>query len=283
MVGAPSAEGHSSGLSQRAASGKFHQNRPGFIHIPANDAFDTKIDRSGSPSDDLPIPKRSNSNPLDRVRVDSNASISPVTPNYSFEHDDHYDAFHHDERVPNLHNHPHMHDHHHEGHSHNMRGVFLHVMADTLGSVGVIISTLLIRFYGWTGFDPIASMFIAILIAASVVPLVIDTGKILALDVSDREHSIEGALKELGTVDGLASFTHPRFWPKDDSTLIGSIHLQVATYSSSSSLLSTSDPHSRSRTIRRANIDRVVERVDALLRSRISGLVELTIQVEESR
>lgn len=64
----------------------------------------------------------------------------------------------------------------------------------------MIISTLLIHFYGWTGFDPIASLFIAVLIAASVVPLVIDTGKILALDVSEREHNIEGALKEVCNV-----------------------------------------------------------------------------------
>lgn len=68
---------------------------------------------------------------------------------------------------------------------------------DTLGSVGVIISTILIRFYGWTGFDPIASLFIAILIAASVVPLVIDTGRILALDMSEKDATIESALKEV--------------------------------------------------------------------------------------
>ena len=62
----------------------------------------------------------------------------------------------------------------------------------------MIISTILIHFYGWTGFDPIASLFIAILIAASVVPLVIDTGRILALDVSEKDATIESALKEVG-------------------------------------------------------------------------------------
>lgn len=66
-----------------------------------------------------------------------------------------------------------------------------------MGSVGVIISTLLIQFYGWTGFDPIASLFIAILIAASVFPLVMDTGKVLALDVADRDLVIQQALAEV--------------------------------------------------------------------------------------
>jgi len=70
-------------------------------------------------------------------------------------------------------------------------------MQDTLGSVGVIISTLLIQFYGWTGFDPIASLFIAVLIAASVIPLVVDTGRVLALDVADRGTGIQQALSEV--------------------------------------------------------------------------------------
>lgn len=59
------------------------------------------------------------------------------------------------------------------------------------------MSTLLIQFYGWTGFDPIASLFIAILIAASVIPLVLDTGKVLALDVADRDVDIQNALAEV--------------------------------------------------------------------------------------
>lgn len=61
----------------------------------------------------------------------------------------------------------------------------------------MIISTLLIQFYGWTGFDPIASLFIAILIAASVVPLVLDSGKVLCLDVDSRETAIQRALAEV--------------------------------------------------------------------------------------
>ncbi|KAJ7026271.1 cation efflux family-domain-containing protein [Mycena alexandri] len=201
---------------------------------------------------------------------------TPITPNYRFGVDEHYKTHHEDEHVPNLHN-P-VHAPSHEGHSHNMRGVFLHVMADTLGSVGVIISTLLIQFYGWTGFDPIASLFIAILIAASVVPLVMDTGRVLCLDISDRESTIDQALSELSTVEGLASFRAPRFWPKDATALIGSIHIQLAPSASS---YDPSGPHSNQRRTY-AKLDRVVERVDSLLRRRISGLEELTIQVEES-
>lgn len=78
-----------------------------------------------------------------------------------------------------------------------MRGVFLHVMADTLGSVGVILSTILIQWYGWTGFDPIASLFIATLIVASVVPLVIDCGRVLSLDLGGNEDMVRRTLSEV--------------------------------------------------------------------------------------
>lgn len=44
-------------------------------------------------------------------------------------------------------------------------GVFLHILADTLGSVGVIISSILIYYFNWMIADPICSMFIATLIA----------------------------------------------------------------------------------------------------------------------
>ena len=45
-----------------------------------------------------------------------------------------------------------------------LTGVFLHVLADTLGSVGVIISTLLMEYLGWRIADPICSIFTAVLI-----------------------------------------------------------------------------------------------------------------------
>ncbi|MEI6153965.1 MAG: cation diffusion facilitator family transporter, partial [Deltaproteobacteria bacterium] len=49
------------------------------------------------------------------------------------------------------------------GHSHedlNLKSVWLHVLGDTLSSVGVIISGIIIYFTGWTYADPIASVLI---------------------------------------------------------------------------------------------------------------------------
>ena len=46
--------------------------------------------------------------------------------------------------------------------------MFLHILADTLGSVGVIISAILMHMFGWMIADPICSIFIAVMIALSV-------------------------------------------------------------------------------------------------------------------
>ena len=53
------------------------------------------------------------------------------------------------------------------GHSLNVEGAFQHVIADLLGSVGVVISGSLVWAFGWTLADPIVSVIIAVLILLS--------------------------------------------------------------------------------------------------------------------
>ena len=43
-------------------------------------------------------------------------------------------------------------------------GIFLHIVADTLGSIGVIISAILMQKYDLMIADPVCSMLIALLI-----------------------------------------------------------------------------------------------------------------------
>lgn len=46
----------------------------------------------------------------------------------------------------------------------NMRGAYLHVIGDMLGSVGAIAAALLIMFFGWGWADPLASVIVAALV-----------------------------------------------------------------------------------------------------------------------
>lgn len=120
------------------------------------------------------------------------------------------------------HGHAHGHDHGHgHGHSHgneNMHGIFLHILADTLGSVAVVISTILVHFSGWAGYDPIASCLIAILIFASAVPLVTSTAKSLLLTLpADVEYNIRDTLGGVSALRGVVGYSVPKFWLDDTS------------------------------------------------------------------
>ncbi|KAI5278764.1 putative zinc transporter msc2 [Ascosphaera acerosa] len=97
-----------------------------------------------------------------------------------------------------------------------MHGIFLHILADTLGSVAVVISTILVHYYKWSGFDPIASCMIAILIFASAVPLVASTSKSLLLELpADVEYAVRESLGEVGSLRGVVGYAKPRFWLDD--------------------------------------------------------------------
>ena len=127
------------------------------------------------------------------------------------------------------HHHNHGHHHHHHDNS-NMHGIFLHILADTLGSVAVVISTLLIHFFGWSGFDPLASCLIAILIFASAIPLVTSSAKTLLLSVpEDTEFDLREALAGISGLRGVSGYTVPRFWLEDTAgggrRVMGVVHV----------------------------------------------------------
>ena len=80
----------------------------------------------------------------------------------------------------------------------NVEAALRHVLADTLGSVGVIVASLVILATGWELADPIASAAIALLILASAWGVLRDSGHILlegappAMTTGDVERVILG-------------------------------------------------------------------------------------------
>ena len=109
----------------------------------------------------------------------------------------------------------------------NMRGIFLHILADTLGSVGVVILTILTRFFSWQGFDPVASIIIALLIFFSALPLMKSTASTLLLKLdTTKEATIRSALNDIASIKGVKSFSTPRFW-SSENTLQGYLHVQI--------------------------------------------------------
>jgi zinc transporter 5/7 len=116
-----------------------------------------------------------------------------------------------------------------------MRGIYLHVLADTLGSVSVIVSTVLTSWWGWAGWDPLASCFIAVLIFLSSQPLVSSCAKRLLLSVpEDIEYNLRNSLGGILQQRGVISYAAPKFWVDDRSggdagdKLNGVVHVVAA-------------------------------------------------------
>ena len=87
------------------------------------------------------------------------------------------------------------------GDNSNLEGVFLHILADTLGSVGVIVSSLMVEAWEWYIADPICSLVISVLIFMSVLPLLSESLK--SLLERDTEKQGKQFKKQISEVEGV--------------------------------------------------------------------------------
>ncbi len=96
------------------------------------------------------------------------AWVLASTPHETHGHD------HHDRH------HDHHHAHHHEGtHDHNLRGAYLHVLADALTSLLAIFALLAGKFLGATWMDPAMGIVGAVLVSRWSLGLIRDSGRVL--------------------------------------------------------------------------------------------------------
>ena len=89
-----------------------------------------------------------------------------------------------------------------QSHSLNVRGAWLHVLTDTLGSVGTIAAAMLIWLLGWNWSDPAISILIALLVIYSAWALLKESVNVLmesapsGIDVDE----VRDALMEIASV-----------------------------------------------------------------------------------
>ena len=94
----------------------------------------------------------------------------------------------------------------------NVKGAYLHMAADTLVSVGVLISGIVISFTGWYVIDPIIGMVIAVVILISTAHLLHDSLR-LSLDGVPTGIDSERIRKEILDADpGIANVHHLHIW-----------------------------------------------------------------------
>lgn len=115
------------------------------------------------------------------------------------------------------------------GHSHedlNVKSVWLHVLGDTLSSVGVIISGVIIYFTGWTYADPVASILIGGIIIWGGIRLVRDTVSIF-LNLTPKGFNVEALTKKITDMPDVINIHHVHLWSVSHNNVAFSAHILV--------------------------------------------------------
>lgn len=101
--------------------------------------------------------------------------------------------------------------HAHAGENLNVRGAYLHVLGDLLGSIGAIVAGLVILATGWTVADPIASALIGILILVGAWRLVLEAAEVL-LEMAPRHVKMDAVVADLCTIPDLDEVHDLHVW-----------------------------------------------------------------------
>lgn len=109
----------------------------------------------------------------------------------------------------------------------NVRGAFLEVLADALGSVAVVIAALVIMLTGWRQADPLASLVIALMIVPRTVKLAKEALDVL-LESAPRDVDIAEVREHILAVPGVEGLHDLHVWTITSGMPVVSVHVVVS-------------------------------------------------------
>lgn len=96
-------------------------------------------------------------------------------------------------------------------HSLNIKAAFLHMLGDTLSSVGVLIGAVIIYYTDWFVIDPIISVLLCILILVWSYKLIMESVDIL-LEATPKEINIDEVIESLKQIPGIDNAHDIHIW-----------------------------------------------------------------------
>ncbi len=108
----------------------------------------------------------------------------------------------------------------------NLRGVFLHVLSDALGSVGALVAGALILWTNWQWADPVTSVIIGFLILLSSFSLVRESVDIL-MQATPRHLDLAEVQRTLEEVAGVARVHDLHVWTLTSGLFTLTAHVVV--------------------------------------------------------
>ena len=92
-----------------------------------------------------------------------------------------------------------------------IRGAFLHMLADTLVSIGVVVSGVVINLTGWTIVDPIIGLVIAVVILVSTWELLSESLR-MSTDAVPEGFDVDEIAKKIESQEGVLNVHHVHIW-----------------------------------------------------------------------
>ncbi len=139
----------------------------------------------------------------------------------------------------------------------NVQGAYLEVIADLIGSVGVIIAALVTAFTGWPYADPVFGAAIGLFILPRAIRLGRQALRIL-LQAAPDDVDVDALHTALAALDGVVAVHDLHVWTLTSDMDVASVHLVVADD---------------------ADIHRILDRAGSVLEDRF-GIAHGTVQIE---
>ena len=109
----------------------------------------------------------------------------------------------------------------------NMRGAFLHVISDALGSVGAILAGVAVWQFGWTIADPVVSVLMCLLIVFSSWQLIHDSVNVL-LEGTPSHLNVRAIIEAMQGVDRVVGVHDLHVWSIGSGKDALSAHVTIA-------------------------------------------------------
>jgi cobalt-zinc-cadmium efflux system protein len=108
----------------------------------------------------------------------------------------------------------------------NLRGAYLHILGDLLGSVGTVAAALVVRYTGWLPVDPIASALVTLIIVRGAWRLVRESVDVL-LESTPAHIPLTAVRAQLEAIPGIEQVHDLHVWSVTSSMVAMSVHAIV--------------------------------------------------------
>jgi cobalt-zinc-cadmium efflux system protein len=108
----------------------------------------------------------------------------------------------------------------------NLKSSYLHLLGDTLSSVGVIIGGILIYFFNVYWVDPLLTVLISLYVLKGSYEIIKGAIQILMQGVP-KNLDLENIAQRLQEIDGVENVHHAHIWSLDENNIIFDAHVNI--------------------------------------------------------